>query len=230
MCILIDFWMIPHPIFNYQFSIRLGFPTIAVPLPYTDFPMLPPLTVFDTETTGLDPRKGHRIVEIAGVRIENGIILEERTFSTFVNPERDIPWEAKQINKIEDKDVMHAPTIMTALPDFLTFAQGSVLVAHNAAFDMGFLEVEKEFCWGYIELPECLCTMRLSQSLYPTAFRHNLDVLTEKFKLPPVVDRHRALPDVLQTAKILLKMLEEGRIQSMDELRRKAGLAVGVRS
>lgn len=192
--------------------------------------MLPPLTVFDTETTGLDPRKGHRIVEIAGVRIENGIILEERTFSTFVNPERDIPWEAKQINKIEDEDVLHAPTIMTALPDFLTFAQGSVLVAHNASFDMGFLEVEKEFCWGYIELPECLCTMRLSQSLYPTAFRHNLDVLTEKFKLPPVVDRHRALPDVLQTAKILLKMLEEGRIQSMDELRRKAGLAVGVRS
>lgn len=187
--------------------------------------MLPPLTVFDTETTGLDPRKGHRILEIAGVRIENGKILEDRTFSTFVNPERDIPWEAKQVNKIDEKDVADAPTIMTALPEFLAFAQGSVLVAHNAAFDMGFLEVEKECCWGYIDLPECLCTMRLSQSLYPTAFRHNLDVLTEKFKLQLPADRHRALPDVLLTAQILLKMLEEGRIQSMDELRRKASIS-----
>lgn len=186
--------------------------------------MLPPLTVFDTETTGLDPRKGHRIVEIAGVRIENGIILEERTFTTFVNPERDIPWEAKQVNKIDESDVANAPTIMTVLPEFLEFAKGSILVAHNAQFDMGFLECEKEFCWGYIELPECLCTMRLSQNLYPTAFRHNLDVLTERFKLPPTIDRHRALPDVIQTAKILLKMLEEGRIQSMDELRRKASI------
>lgn len=188
--------------------------------------MLPPLTVFDTETTGLDPRKSHRIVEIAGVRIENGIILEERTFTTFVNPERDIPWEAKQINKINDSDVANAPTIMTVLPEFLEFARGSILVAHNAQFDMGFLECEKEFCWGYIELPECLCTMRLSQSLYPTAFRHNLDVLTERFKLPPPIDRHRALPDVIQTAKILLRMLDEGKIQSMDELRRRAGLGV----
>lgn len=188
--------------------------------------MLPPLTVFDTETTGLDPRKSHRIVEIAGVRIENGIIMEERTFTTFVNPERDIPWEAKQINKINDSDVANAPTIMTVLPEFLEFARGSILVAHNAQFDMGFLECEKEFCWGYIELPECLCTMRLSQSLYPTAFRHNLDVLTERFKLPPPIDRHRALPDVIQTAKILLRMLDEGKIQSMDELRRRAGLGV----
>jgi DNA polymerase III subunit epsilon len=191
--------------------------------------MLPPLTVFDTETTGLDPRKGHRIIEIAGVRIENGIILEDRTFSTFVNPERDIPWEAKQINKIDESDVIHAPTIMTVLPDFLAFAQGSILVAHNAAFDMSFLECEKECCWGYVDLPECLCTMRLSQALYPTAFRHNLDVLSERFKLPPPIDRHRALPDVIQTAKILLKMLEEGRIQSMDELRRKAGLQLATR-
>lgn len=191
--------------------------------------MLPPLTVFDTETTGLDPRKGHRIVEIAGVRIENGRILEDRTFSTFVNPERAIPWEAKQINKIDESDVAGAPTIMTVLPEFLAFAQGSILVAHNASFDMSFLECEKECCWGYVELPECLCTMRLSQALYPSAFRHNLDVLAERFKLPPVTDRHRALPDVLQAAKILLKMLEEGRIQSMDELRRKAGLQLAAR-
>lgn len=185
---------------------------------------LPALTVFDIETTGLDPRKGHRIIEIAGVRIENGKITD-KTFESLVNPERPIPPEARQINGIGDADVNAAPTIMSVLPEFLAFAQGSILVAHNAAFDMGFLECEKEFCWGYVELPECFCTMRLSQSLYPTAFRHNLDVLSERFGIPLPQGRHRALPDVLQTATILLKMIDFGRIQSCDELRRRACLA-----
>lgn len=191
-----------------------------MPLPSS----FPPLTVFDTETTGLDPRKGHRVVEIAAVRIEGGRILEETPFSTFVNPERDIPWEAKQVNHITDEDVRNAPTIMTVLPEFLAFAQGSVLVAQNAQFDMNFLACEKEFCWGYVELPECLCTMRLSQSLFPTAFRHNLDIMSERFQLPLPENRHRALPDVIQTAKILLCMIEHGKISSMEELRRRAGL------
>jgi len=185
---------------------------------------LPALTVFDVETTGLDPSKGHRIVEIGAIRIENGRILEERPFTMLVNPERDIPWEAKQVHHISNEDVKGAPTIMTALPEFLEYARGSLLFAHNAQFDMGFLEMEKEFCWGYVELPECLCTMRLSQSLFPSAFRHNLDVLSERFGLPLPQDRHRALPDVLQTAKLLLKMIDSGKIQSMDELRRRASI------
>lgn len=188
---------------------------------------LPPFTVFDVETTGLDPKKGHRIVEIAGVRVEGGRLLEETAFTSFVNPERDIPWEVKQINHIDDAMVKDAPTIMTVLPQFLEFARGSTLIAHNAQFDTGFLETEKEFCWGYVELPECLCTMKLSQSLFPTAFRHNLDTLCERLQitLPSAQDRHRALPDVLVTARALLKMIEHGKIQSMDELRRRARLA-----
>lgn len=189
---------------------------------------LPSLTVFDLETTGLDPRKGHRIVEIAGVRIEGGKITE-CTFESLVNPERPIPPEARQVNGISDQDVNAAPTIMTVLPEFLAFAQGSILVAHNAAFDMGFLEHEKEFCWGYVELPECLCTMKLSQSLYPQAFRHSLDILTERFGMSLPEGRHRALPDVLHTAQILLKMVDAGHIQSMDELRRKASLLQAAR-
>ena len=191
-------------------------------------PHLPPLTVFDVETTGLDPKRGHRIIEIAGVRIEQGKILEETAFSSFVNPERDLPYEAKQVNGITEENVRNAPTIMTVLPEFLEFAKGSILVAHNATFDKGFLEMEKEFCWGYLELPQFLCTMRLSQSLFPTAFRHSLDVLTERFHMPLPQGRHRALPDVLLTAQIFLKMLDAGKIQSMDELRRRAGLEQAV--
>ena len=186
-------------------------------------PALPPITVFDLETTGLDPKRGHRVVEIAGVRIENGIITD-RTFNSLVNPERDIPFETKQIHGIGNDDVADAPTMMAVLPRFLEFAAGTTLIAHNAAFDKGFLESEKEFCWGYIEIPEPLCSMKLSQSLFPTAFRHSLDFLSEKFQMQLPQGRHRALPDVLHTAQILLKMIEVGKISSLGELKQKASL------
>lgn len=189
---------------------------------------LPPLTVFDVETTGLDPARGHRILEIAGVRVENGIILEDRAFTSFVHPERDIPWEARRVNGIRDEDVAGAPTIMTVLPQFLEFAQGSILVAHNAPFDRSFLLAEKEFCWGFIDLPEILCSLTLARTLFPGSFRHNLDALSQQFGLPLPDDRHRALPDVIQTAKILLRMIDHAKIQSLEELRRKAGIAATV--
>jgi len=186
--------------------------------------MLPAFTVFDVETTGLDPRRGHRIIEIAGVRIEDGKILEESVFVELVNPERSIPWEAKQIHKISDEEVANAPTIDQVLPRFLEFAGNSILVAHNAEFDMGFLEMEKQSCWGYIDLPSHLCTMRLSQSIFPHEFRHNLDVLALRLNLPKSDARHRALPDVLLTGQALLKMLEIGKITSLADLQKRAGL------
>jgi DNA polymerase-3 subunit epsilon len=186
-------------------------------------PHLPSFTVFDTETTGLDPRKGDRIIEIAGVRIEDGIIREDLSFVKLINPERTIPWEAKRINHIEDSDVAGAQTIDQVLPQFLDFAKGSILVAHNCDFDMGFLQTEKELCWGYVEMPECLCTMRLSKSLYPSEFRHNLNSLAARLGIEMPTDRHRALPDVLMTAQALLKMIEEADITTIEQLRKLAG-------
>ncbi len=190
-------------------------------------PVLPPLTIFDVETTGLDPLRGHRIIEIAGVRMENGVILKDSAFVTLVNPERDIPWEARQVNKISDEDVKAAPTIDFVLPQFLEFAKGSTLVAHNASFDMGFLEAEKQYCWGFVDLPDCLCTMTLSRSLYPSDFRHSLDVLCKKFNLDMPVERHRALADVILTAQALQKMTE--RIPSFEELKKRAGVKMMVK-
>ena len=184
---------------------------------------LPPFTVFDVETTGLDPRRGDKIIEIAGIRIEDGIIQEEQTFVSLVNPERTIPWEAKQVNKIAEEDVASAPTIDLVLPKFLDFAKGSILVAHNCDFDMGFLQVEKDLCWGYVEIPECICTLQLSKALHPEEFRHNLDALAARYKIPFPSDRHRALPDVIVTAHALLKMMEEADISTVDHLRKLAG-------
>lgn len=187
-------------------------------------PALPPLTIFDVETTGLDPLRGDRIIEIAGVRVENGMIQEESAFVTLVNPEREIPWDARQVNKITDEDVRLAPTIDLVMPAFLEFVKGSTLVAHNASFDLKFLEAEKQFCWGFIDLPECLCTMTLARSLYPSDFRHSLDILSKKFQLSMPERRHRALADVVLTSQVLLKMLEGGRISSLDELKKRAGV------
>jgi len=185
--------------------------------------MLPSFTVFDTETTGLDPRRGHKIIEIAGVRVEDGRILSDNAFDKLVNPERKIPIEAMQVHRISDEEVLSAPTIDTVLPEFLEFAAGSILVAHNASFDMSFLLQEKECCWGYIELPECLCTMRLSRAIFPQEFRHNLDVLANRLGLERPTNRHRALPDVLLTAQALCKMIAMEGISSIEELRQKAG-------
>ncbi|PIR54215.1 DNA polymerase III subunit epsilon [Candidatus Peregrinibacteria bacterium CG10_big_fil_rev_8_21_14_0_10_42_8] len=192
---------------------------------YSQSPMstFPTFTVFDTETTGLDPRKGDKIIEIAGLKIVDGVIREDLNFVKLVNPERTIPWEAKQVNKISDEDVATASTIDHILPEFFEFAKDTILVAHNANFDLGFLEIEKEHCWGYMEVPECLCTMRLSQTLYPSEFRHNLDAVSARLGISMPQDRHRALPDVIMTATALLKMIEAGKISNIDQLRRMAG-------
>jgi DNA polymerase III subunit epsilon len=190
--------------------------------------ILPAFTVFDTETTGLDPQRGHKIIEIAGVRIEGGIICEDKVFVSLVNPERDIPAEARQVNKISDADVAGAPTIDQVLPQFLSFAADSILVAHNAEFDLAFLRVEKECCWGYVDLPECLCTLKLSRALYPTEFRHNLDVISRRFGLEMPTNRHRALADVVLTAQALQRMIADRKITHIDELRRLASLPVAA--
>lgn len=185
-------------------------------------------TAFDVETTGLDPRKGDRIVEIAGVRIENGEIKQESAFSSFVNPQCRVSASAGIVNRIPEKELMNAPPIEEALPKFISFVAGSILVAHNAPFDISFLEAEKEGCWGYIEIPECLCTLHLSRAVSSHEYRHNLDVVARRLNLSSAKKRHRALPDTMLTAQAFLKLIDLGNIASMDELRQKASVRVAV--
>jgi DNA polymerase III epsilon subunit family exonuclease len=157
--------------------------------------------------------------------VEDGRVTD-KTFLSFVNPEREIPWEAKQVNKIKDEDVKMAPSIEEVLPKFLDFAAGTTLVAHNGGFDMGFLSNEKQFCWGYVDLPDCVCTMRLSQALFPREFGHSLDAVARRLNLTIPQARHRALPDVILTAHALVKMMEIGGIENLEDLKSLAAVAV----
>jgi DNA polymerase III epsilon subunit-like protein len=131
-------------------------------------------------------------------------------------------WEARRIHRIPEEELQCAPTITEALPKFLEFAQHSILVAHNAEFDMSFLETEKEFCWGYVEIPECLCTMCLSKAVFPHETCHTLDAVSRRLRLHPPDTRHRALSDALLTAETFLQLLQRGALRSLEELRAKA--------
>ena len=93
--------------------------------------------VFDLETTGFSSIKD-KIIEIGAVKVENGVITDK--FSTFVNPKVPIPFEITQLTSITDDMVMDAPDIETILPQFLEFVGDAVLVAHNAGFDVSFIE------------------------------------------------------------------------------------------
>ncbi|SEF52988.1 DNA polymerase III catalytic subunit, PolC type [Eubacterium ruminantium] len=160
--------------------------------------------VFDIETTGLSV-KHCKIIEIGAVRIDkNG--KELGRFSEFVNPEVPIPYNIEKLTSITDSMVAGAPTIEVILPQFLEFSKGAVLVAHNAAFDTGFIR-EYSFRLGYSYDFTALDTMTLAQVFIPEIGRYNLDRLCKYFN---VVNQHhhRACDDADVTGKIFVKMME----------------------
>ncbi len=161
--------------------------------------------VFDTETTGLQPSRGDRIVQIAAVRIVNGVIQEDQVFEEIVDPGRTIPPLSTTFHGLTDADVAGCRRIGPVLRDFHEFCGDSVLVAHNAAFDMKFLERAKEDGAPAFEQP-VLDTLLLSAVLEPGARDHDLDALAARhgttFK-----GRHTALGDSLATAEVFLKLL-----------------------
>ena len=162
-------------------------------------------TVFDTETTGLEPSAGDEIIQIGATRIVAGKLRREDCFEQLVNPQRDIPEAGIAIHGICAEAVTSAPTINAVLPSFHAFAQDTVLVAHNAAFDMRFLQLKEAQTGAVFDQP-VLDTLLLSAVVHPQQASHGLEAIAERLGVA-MLGRHTALGDAMVTAEIFLKLI-----------------------
>ena len=160
--------------------------------------------MLDLETTGLSPAKGDRVIEIAALAIEGGEV--SGTFQSFVNPRKKIPWQASRVHGITDAMLAGQPLPRDVYPAFHEFISDSLLVAHNAIFDLSFLQHEFRFLGMTLENP-FLCTLQMARKRYPCLPNHRLEtVALHVLGALPVKQRHRALGDAVLTARVLLAM------------------------
>ena len=159
--------------------------------------------VFDLETTGFSPIRD-KIIEIGAVKVENGKITDK--FSTFVNPGVPIPFEITRLTSITDQMVMDSPGIETVLPQFLEFVGDAVLVAHNASFDVGFIEQNMRY---QNLMPDftSVDTVALARMLLPTLSKFKLNVVANALNIS-LENHHRAVDDAGATAEIFVKFVE----------------------
>lgn len=182
--------------------------------------------VFDLETTGFSPHK-NKIIEIGAVRVESGEVVDR--FSSFVNPQVPIPFKIENLTGINDSMVINADTIDVVLPKFLEFTKGTTLVAHNAGFDMSFIEKNCDTL-GY----ECeftsVDTVGMARFLMPNLNRFKLDTVAKALGVA-LTSHHRAVDDARCTADIFvkfIKMLKEREIFDLSELNEQGKLSVNT--
>ena len=180
--------------------------------------------VFDIETTGFSA-VNDRIIEIGAVKVENGVITEK--FSEFVNPERPIPFEIEKLTSINDRMVEDAPNISVILPRFMDFCKGSVLVAHNADFDTGFIRHNCEvlglpYDYTYVD------TLGIARSFLEGLKNYKLDTVVEAMGCT-LAKHHRAVDDAGATADVFVRFLERFKkknIRDLDELNTYSAMSV----
>lgn len=161
-------------------------------------------TVVDVETTGGSPDAGHRVTEIAAVRVENGEIRD--VFQTLINPERSIPPFITSLTSISWEMVKDAPKFRDVCEELLSRMEGTIFVAHNAAFDWRFVSAEVARATGRRIEGRRLCTVRLARAVLPQLRRKSLDWVANHYGVE-IDGRHRAGGDALATAHCLLRML-----------------------
>jgi DNA polymerase-3 subunit epsilon len=162
--------------------------------------------VLDTETTGLDPGSGHRIVEVAGLELLHHLPTG-RTFREYINPERDMPEEAERIHGLSADFLKDKPLFAKIAPAFLDFIGDAKLVIHNAAFDMKFLNAELRLAGHDIIRPErAIDTVALARQCFPGA-QVSLDALCRRFEIDNSARSfHGALLDCELLAEVYLEL------------------------
>lgn len=162
-------------------------------------------TVFDTETTGLDPDHGDEIIQIGAVRIVNLRLLRSETFDQLVDPRRRLNPASAKVHGIGEDMLRGQPTLDEVLPAFDAFCEDTVLVGHNAAFDMRFLQLKQQSSGVRFEQP-LLDTLLLSEVIHPAQESHRLEAIAERLGVR-IEARHNALADAVATAEVFVRMI-----------------------
>lgn len=165
--------------------------------------------ILDTETTGLKPEEGHKLIEICGMEIIDGIKTGQ-IFHTYINPQRDVPQEAFRIHGISTEFLLDKKTFAEISQEFVDFIKDATLVIHNAKFDVGFLNYElKSLNHNLIDINNVVDTLILARKKFPGS-PANLDALCKRFKISlSKRDKHGALIDVELLYEVYLCLLEK---------------------
>jgi len=193
---------------------------LSAPLARTAF------CVVDLETTGGSPERGCAIIEIGAVRVDVNRRVE--CFGRLVNPRRPLPPFISRLTGITAAMLAAQPDIVDVLPDFLEFVGDRVLVAHNAPFDLAFLNAAMVNRFSRPLHQPHICTLRLARRLLPTLRRRGLDAVAAHFGIP-LVDRHRALGDATVTTEIWLRFLDLLATRGIDRLDQVLALQTSAR-